>query len=320
MFHAANQDLPSLAEIGLVPPRIFDTELSARLLGWPKVGLGAVVERTLGIVLRKEHSAADWSTRPLPQDWIEYAALDVEHLLDVRDIIADELAETGKSEWATEEFEEVRTRLPKPQPAEPWRKLNGVSKLRGRSALAVARQFWLVRDELARSTDTAPGRLVPDRSVVAAVAANPRTKNQLAGLREFQGRASRTEIDRWWQAFVDGRETTDLPAERIPSDALPPVKAWAAKRPDADARLKAAKPAIEAHAEFLSIPTENLLTPEHLRRVSWNPPADITESSVAAALRDQGARAWQATQTAPLIVRAFVQATQSVPESPDLAS
>src|SRR5690625_1970363 len=75
VFHAASQDLPSLADLGLVPVRIFDTELSARLLGWSGVGLAAVVERTLGVALRKEHSAADWSTRPLPDAWLEYAAL-----------------------------------------------------------------------------------------------------------------------------------------------------------------------------------------------------------------------------------------------------
>ena len=49
------------------------------------MGLGAVVEDTLGIALAKAHSASDWSTRPLPQSWLEYASLDVEHLVDVRD-------------------------------------------------------------------------------------------------------------------------------------------------------------------------------------------------------------------------------------------
>ena len=97
VFHAASQDLPSLREIGLVPPRIFDTELTSRLLGRAKVGLAAVTEDTIGIVLKKEHSAADWSTRPLPQAWLEYAALDVLHLLDVRDVLERELAEAGKT-------------------------------------------------------------------------------------------------------------------------------------------------------------------------------------------------------------------------------
>ena len=319
VFHAATQDLPSLRELDLVPQRIFDTELSARLLGWPGVGLGAVVERTLGIVLKKEHSAADWSTRPLPQSWLEYAALDVEHLLDVRDVIADELEQTGKDEWAAEEFDDELHRAPKPAPAEPWRKLNGLHKIRGRRGMAIARAFWTSRDELARSTDTAPGRLVPDRALVAAVVANPKTKAELGGLREFTGRASRTELNRWWQAFVDGRADTDIPLERVPNDALPPVRAWAGRRPEADARLKAARPAVEAHAEFLSMPTENLLTPEHLRRVCWLPPEPATAEEIARALRALGARRWQVAQTAPIIERAFVQATQSAGEVAETA-
>src|SRR5690606_9689914 len=320
VFHAATQDLPSLADIGLVPQRIFDTELSARLLGWPGVGLAAVVERTLGIVLKKEHSAADWSTRPLPQSWLEYAALDVEHLLDVRDAIAAELDETGKRDWAEEEFRDELTREPKPAPAEPWRRLTGLHKLRGRRNLAIVRALWLARDALAREQDTAPGRLVPDRSLVAAVLASPRSKRELSAVKDFTGRASRTELDRWWQAFLDGRAETDLPLERVPSDALPPVRAWATRRPEADRRFKAAKPVIDAHAEFLSIPLENLLTPEHLRRVAWRPPAPATPEAIAAELADLGARPWQIAQTAPLISRAFVQAAQSAPDEGESAS
>src|SRR5699024_10475171 len=81
VLHAAGQDLPSLAEMGLRPQRLFDTELAARLLGMDRVGLSAVVEDTLCLRLAKEHSAADWSRRPLPSGWLVYAALDVEVLV-----------------------------------------------------------------------------------------------------------------------------------------------------------------------------------------------------------------------------------------------
>ncbi|MGI6878258.1 HRDC domain-containing protein [Microbacterium sp. gxy059] len=314
VFHAASQDLPSLAELGLAPPRLFDTELSARLLGWDRVGLAAVVERTLGITLKKEHSAADWSTRPLPQSWLEYAALDVAHLLEVREAIAEELEQTGKDEWAHEEFEAVRTREPKAPASEPWRKLTG-SRRRSRRALAIAKALWESRDALARERDVAPGRLVPDRALSAAVAAAPKTKGELAALKEFTGRASRTELDRWWSALDGGRTTDDLPVERVPGDALPPVRAWAARRPEADHRLKVARPAVEAHAEFLSLPTENLLTPDHLRRVAWEPPRSLDPAAIGDELHELGARDWQVDQTAPLISRAFVEAAQS-PEAP----
>src|SRR5699024_8762752 len=83
VLHAAHQDLPCLTEINLRPSRLFDTELAGRLLGYQKVGLGAMVERLLGLRLAKEHSAVDWSQRPLPKDWLRYAALDVEILVEL---------------------------------------------------------------------------------------------------------------------------------------------------------------------------------------------------------------------------------------------
>ena len=321
VLHAASQDLPSLREIGLLPPSIFDTELASRLLGRERVGLGAVVEETLGITLAKAHSASDWSTRPLPQAWLEYAALDVEHLIDVRDVLAADLVEQGKVAFAAEEFEAVRTRLPKPAAADPWRRLSGLHTVRGRRALAVARALWISREEFARAEDVAPGRLVPDRALVAAVLADPATKQDLARVKEFNGRASRTQLDRWWAAFEEGRAATDLPPERgTGGDSLPPPRAWADRNPAADKRLKAARPVVEAHAEQLAMPTENLLTPELLRRVAWNPPEPVTADGVGRALADLGARPWQIAETAQMIADAFVESVQAAPEAPETPS
>ncbi|SCY17812.1 ribonuclease D [Microbacterium sp. LKL04] len=311
VLHAASQDLPSLREAGLEPPRIFDTELAARLLGHERVGLGAVVEQTLGITLAKAHSAADWSTRPLPQGWLEYAALDVLHLIDVRDALAAELDEQGKTAFAEEEFEAVRTRAPKPAREEPWRRLSGLHTVRGRRALAVARALWTAREEYAREEDVSPGRLVPDRSLVAAVIADPASKQDLARVKDFTGRASRSQLDRWWSAIETGRADPVLPPERGPGDGMPPPRAWADRNPAADARLKTAKPLVDARAEELHMPTENLLTPDLLRRVAWNPPTEITAESVGRALIDLGARAWQIEQTAQVIAAAFVDSVQS---------
>lgn len=316
VFHAASQDLPSLRERGLEPPVIFDTELGSRLLGHERVGLGAVVEQTLGITLAKAHSAADWSTRPLPASWLEYAALDVEHLIDVRDVLVAELEEQEKTEFARQEFQAVLDRQPKPAREDPWRRLSGLHTVRGRRSLAVARALWQAREDYAREQDIAPGRLVPDRALVAAVLAGPSSKQALAAIKEFNGRASRTQLDRWWNAIVEGRASTDLPADRVPSDTLPPPRAWADRNPEADRRLKAARPAVEARAEELRMPTENLLTPETLRRVSWAPPADLTVENVSAALTELGARPWQIDQTAQVIVDSFVASLNPVDDAP----
>lgn len=320
VLHAASQDLPSLREAELSPPSIFDTELAARLLGHEKVGLGAVVEDTLGIALAKAHSAADWSTRPLPQSWLEYAALDVLHLVDVRDVLAEELAAQGKTELAAQEFEAVLARPAKPPREEPWRRLSGLHTVRGRRALAVARALWSAREEYAQEQDVSPGRLVPDRSLVAAVIADPATKQDLARVKEFTGRASRTQLDRWWAAIEAGRADQTLPAERAAGDGFPPPRAWADRNPPADARLKAARPRIEQLAADLKMPTENLLTPDTLRRVAWNPPVPATPESIGEALTALGARPWQVAYTAQVIADAFVESVQAATDAADAAS
>jgi len=320
VLHAASQDLPSLREDGLEPGAIFDTELAARLLGHARVGLGAVVEDTLGVTLAKAHSAADWSTRPLPQSWLEYAALDVVHLVDVRDALAAELTEQDKVRIAAEEFEAVRTRAPKPPREEPWRRLSGLHTVRGRRSLAVARALWTAREEYAQDQDVSPGRLVPDRALVAAVLADPASKQDLARVKEFTGRASRSQLDRWWAAIESGRADPALPSERGPGDGMPPPRAWSDRNPAADARLKAARPRIEELAEALSMPVENLLTPDTLRRVAWAPPPTVDAASIGEALAAHGARVWQIEQTAQVIAVAFVDSVHSESDGADAPS
>lgn len=321
VLHAASQDLPSLRELGLEPASLFDTELAARLLGHERVGLGAVVEDTLGITLAKAHSASDWSTRPLPQSWLEYAALDVEHLVDVRDVLAAEIAEQDKAEIVAQEFQATLDRAPKPPRGDPWRRLSGLHTVRGRRNLAVARALWTSREEYAQQEDVSPGRLVPDLSLVTAVIANPTSKADLAALKEFTGRASRTQLDRWWAAIEAGRAATDLPLERQSGgDALPPPRAWSDRNPEADARLKAARPLVEQRAGELRMPVENLLTPDLLRRVAWAPPEPADAASVGDALAALGARSWQIAQTSQLIADAFVDSVQRPASSPETAS
>jgi ribonuclease D len=315
ILHAASQDLACLREIGLDPEVIFDTELGARLAGLPRVGLGTVVEDLLGIHLAKEHSAADWSTRPLPQSWLVYAALDVELLPDLRDAIAKLLDDAGKTEIAAQEFAAVLHREPVSR-QEPWRRLSGIHALRQQRNLAVARELWTTRDDYAREIDSAPGRLVPDASLLAAARALPATKRDLAAMKDFNGRASRSQLDRWWGAIERGLATTDLPVSRPPGDGMPPPRVWSEKNPVADGRLKRARAAVTARAEELAIPVENVLTPDTLRRVAWTPPAEISAETVGEALVALGARDWQVEATAQLIAEAFVDVHQE-PETPE---
>lgn len=316
ILHAASQDLACLREVGLDPVEIFDTELGARLAGLSRVGLGSVVEELLGIHLAKEHSAADWSTRPLPQSWLVYAALDVELLPDLRDALAELLETAGKTEIARQEFAATLEREPKAINPDAWRKLSGLHSVRTPRNLAVARELWRARDDYAQEIDTAPGRLLPDASIVAAARILPATKNDLAVLKEFNGRASRTQLPRWWAAIESGLANDDLPALRGPSDPVPPARAWADRNPEADKRLKAARTTMAAVSEELDIPIENLLTPSMLRNVAWAPPEPLTVDALRQALAEEGARPWQLDATAEPIALAFVEASQSDP-APD---
>ncbi|MDT4989432.1 MAG: ribonuclease, partial [Micromonosporaceae bacterium] len=148
VLHAASQDLPCLWELGLKPRRLFDTELAARLAGFERVGLAALTESLLGFALEKHHSAADWSTRPLPASWLSYAALDVELLIDLRDLLAAELERQGKAQWAAEEFAALVAGAGEPPRLrpDPWRRTSGIHRVRGARALARVRMLWYVRD------------------------------------------------------------------------------------------------------------------------------------------------------------------------------
>lgn len=313
IIHAAHQDLSCLREVGVDPQNLFDTELGARLAGLPRVGLQGVVEDILGLKLAKEHSAADWSTRPLPASWLTYAALDVELLPRVRDEIHRILLEQDKWDLAREEFQ---AQLAPHAPAlrlEPWRRLSGLHQIRGSRNLAIARELWQAREDFASAIDTAPGRLVPDRSLVAAVLANPGSKQELAKLKAFHGRASRSELDRWWEALQRGNVTQDMPEARTPPTGPPPPKIWTDKNPSAWARLSAAREAIKVLGEAREIPAENLVTPDFLRRLCWEPPMPTTPETIGAYLLDKGARLWQVNLVSEVLSRAFVDANQSPP-------
>jgi ribonuclease D len=306
ILHAATQDLPCLAELGLRPDRLFDTELAARLAGLPRVGLAAVIETLLGFTLAKEHSAADWSTRPLPEPWLRYAALDVEVLADLRVALMEILEADGKLAFAEEEFEAVRAAPPAPPRVDPWRRTSGLHQIRDRRQLAAVRELWLEREQLAEKRDVAPGRLIPDSALIAAARTMPATVPELLKTNGFHGRAAQREAPRWLRCISAARSATELPPLNLPTNAPPPPRAWPDKDPGAAARLATARPRLAALAESLHLPVENLLTPDLLRRAAWRPDMPISLTSVSDQLRSLGARNWQIELSAPVLTEAFL--------------
>ncbi len=307
VLHAATQDLPCLREIGMTPSRLFDTELAGRLAGFPRVGLGAMVENVLGFVLEKGHSAVDWSTRPLPEPWLRYAALDVELLVDLRDALEKELDRQGKLEWAQQEFEAIAAAPPAEPRKDPWRRTSGMHKVRRRRQLGVVRELWQTRDRIAQKRDVSPGKVLSDAAIVEASLSMPANVHALAALNGFGHRMGRRQLEQW-QAAVDRAKAlneSQLPAPGQPVTGPPPPRAWADKDPVAAARLSAARAAVSALAEQLNMPQENLITPDTVRRVCWEPPKVVDAESVAEALAGYGARAWQVEQVTPVLVAAL---------------
>lgn len=306
VLHAATQDLPCLREIGMIPTRIFDTELAGRLAGFPRVGLGAMVESVLGFTLEKGHSAVDWSTRPLPEPWLRYAALDVELLVDLRDALEEELDRQGKLGWAMEEFDAIASAPPAPPRKDPWRRTSGMHKVRRRRQMAVVRELWNTRDAVAQRRDVSPGKVLGDGAIVEAALGLPVNLQELTALPGFGHRMGKRQLEQW-QAAVDRAKAlpdTALPQPGQQVAGPPPPRAWADKDPAAAARLSAARAAVSALADELNMPQENLMTPDTVRRVCWEPPRERTAEKVSAVLAELGARNWQIEQVAPLLTAA----------------
>jgi ribonuclease D len=315
ILHASTQDLPCLRELGINPTKLFDTELAGRIAGLPRVGLGPLLESIMGVLLAKEHSAADWSARPLPKEWLTYAALDVELLVELRNHMYAILEDAKKLPWAIEEFASILKAPPAPPRVDPWRRTSGMHKIKRRDQLAVIKSLWIARDVVAAKNDIAAGKLLNDSAIVELAIAVPTNKKEFEKcLRPLGLRARWLENLQLWLDSIAA--AVALPEEQWPTmrtnaDTLPPIKLWRDKFPEKFAPLSHARAAIELIAQENQIPVENLITPEHIRRVCWKPPIGATTtlsvSEVEKALTELGARNWQIELVAPALAAALLE-------------
>ena len=298
IIHASTQDLACLREVGINPQIMFDTELAGRIAGCERVGLGPLTEQLLGITLAKEHSAVDWSIRPLRPEWLNYAALDVELLIELRNEVEKLLIANGKLEWAKEEFFSILN-APAPLPRkDPWRRASGIHKVRDLNALAIIRALWLARNEFGREIDLAPGRVFNDETLLLIATKPPKGFGDFKKALLRRTRLTDMPFELWFKLFEEAQELTgeDLPKLRLPSEGLPPAKMWQSRNALGYARLTHAKAAIIDCALAHSMPPENLISPEAVRRVCWpTPPENDSDRRkfVTTELAEFGARPWQ---------------------------
>jgi len=305
--------------VGLRPPALYDTELAGRLAGFERVNLATMVERLLGFGLAKGHGAADWSKRPLPEDWLNYAALDVELLIELRAAIADELASQDKTDWAAQEFDYLRSvgfREAAPR-KDRWRRTSGIHRVRDQRALAAVRELWTTRDHIAQRRDIAPRRVLPDSAIIEAALADPKTVEDLTALPVFGGRNQRRSATTWLAALEAARKNKTPTDDAEAPNGPPPPARWSRRKPEAATRLEAARAALAEVSERVHVPTENLVSPDLVRRLCWDwePPADPL-AAVDDFLRAGQARPWQRELTDPVLARALQKAAETA-EAPD---
>jgi len=319
ILHAADQDLPCLAEVGMRPPALYDTELAGRLAGFDRVNLAAMAQRLLGVGLVKGHGAADWSNRPLPATWLNYAALDVEVLIGLREAIAAVLAEQDKTAWAAEEFDYLRASVDQAPPTtrrDRWRRTSGIHRVRNQRNLAAVRELWTVRDEIAQRRDIAPGRILPDSAIIDAATADPKTLDELVALPIFGGRRQRRSAATWLAALQAARENPGPAEETDPPNGPPAPARWARRRPEAAARLEAARSALRELSARVSVPTENLVTPDLVRRLCWDweRRGDDAATAVEEFLAAGHARRWQRELVVPILATALQAKSEDSPD------
>ena len=320
ILHASTQDLPCLRELGINPKVLFDTELGGRIAGLPRVGLGPLLEAHLGVLLAKEHSAVDWSVRPLPLDWLNYAALDVELLIELRNIIAQLLEDAKKLPWAEAEFAAILAAPPSPPRVDPWRRTSGMHKIRKRNQLAIIRALWNVRNQIAESLDVSPGKLLNDSAIVELAMNPPTNKREFDRVLRPIGLRPRWKenLDIWLAAIASAvaLPESDYPEMRAAGDSMPPTKIWKERFPEKYAPFTHARAAVELRAAELNIPVENLISPEVIRKLVWKLSTDVARDAI-----ELGARPWQVAEIAELVSAALLEREPLLlPEAPEAAT
>lgn len=294
VLHAAKEDLECMEWAGLVAPRLFDTQIAAKLLGYEHVGLGAVTEDVLGVKLAKNHTRENWSLRPLKQSWLDYAALDVEYLVELAIALKERLEAAGRLSWAQQEFSYILANYHRPRSSEPWRHLKGAGKARSPRQLGLLRELYNKRDEIAREADLAPHRVLPNRDLVDLVLQTPASYQELSRRSFMNRRQLRRHARRWWQAI---NKVRSLPSEQLPGKAplrklheITAIATWEKIDPARAQLYRLLKEDVATWAQENQIWAECALSPSAIRQVAayWKQSNDTAPLLEAAA-----ARSWQ---------------------------
>ncbi|MGI9140027.1 MAG: ribonuclease D [Gemmatimonadaceae bacterium] len=295
VLHDADYDLRLLhQDYGWHPNKIFDTRIAAQLLGIPAFGLGALLERFLGIKLEKKHQRADWSMRPLPQDMLEYAQEDTRHLLQLRDLLATELDRLGRMEWAREEFDLLEgTRWAADDGSLSFMRIKGARDLTRRE-LALLGELAKWRDTKAAELDRAVFRVMANEVLLELARTAPTREDQLLGIKGMPRSLAQRASGEILGAIASGLAVTEGSLPKYPKSLR-----WQ-KDPDFDRRATLLKGARDVAAKRLQLDPGVLCSRERIEAVARRNPGTADELAEVSELRK-----WQARELGPDFLRAL---------------
>lgn len=195
VIHAAQQDLDVLTHaVGSVPARMFDTQLAAGFVGYGTPSLVSLLQGEIGISPPKGDRLTDWLRRPLSDSQLQYAAVDVDYLLEVHERLVAQLAEAGRLVWAEDACEELRTRPTSGSaPDDAWMRLKDARSLRP-SARAVAQSVAAWRERRAMRTDVPVRQVLADLAILGISQRAPSTLKELSQARGVDDRYARGAV------------------------------------------------------------------------------------------------------------------------------
>jgi ribonuclease D len=273
IFHAAEYDIFVLKrDCSFQFANLFDTMISAQLLGYSSVGLAGIAERHFDLRLPKDEQRSDWSRRPLRPRQLSYAAADVLYLIPLADILKKELRALKRYRWAQEEFETLtHRRWPDREFDElGYLRIKGARKL-DPTSLAILRELYLMRDARARELDRPPFKILGNRTLLEIAERKPR---KLADLGEIKGITEllMRRIGRQVMAAVRaGRKEEHGPIPKLPSSGR--------RRMDrqTERRVLALKRWRSRRASDLSLDPGVLCPNSSLEAIAWRAPRQSSD-------------------------------------------
>jgi ribonuclease D len=223
LFHAAEYDLFVLKrDCGFQFAGLFDTMVSAQLLGYPSIGLAALIEHHFGIKLAKDEQRSDWSRRPLTDKQLTYAASDVQFLIKLAEKLERELKKAKRLEWAQEEFATLTKRKWPERPFDElgYLRIKGAKKLQPKS-LSVLNQLYLMRDARAREADRPPFKILGNRALLEIANDKPRSMTELATIKGVTDLILRRMGSEILAAVKEGRKNPHGPIPKLESTGTP---------------------------------------------------------------------------------------------------